>query len=418
MKGFVKQRFDFVERGDPACRHEWERLGCTKCSATRKMHWGWTVYYEDRNPATGERRHHSQGGFRTRRLAQERLNVVAGKVAEGTYRPDTPITVAELMRQWLDAQRAKGLRPGTLASYEGVNAWYVSKALGGKRVAALVPGDINAMVQKMETEKSSTGRAGLSARSRQLAVAKLKAATKWALANGMISRDPLAGVALPRVEHQEMKFWSTDDARDFLAHVTGDPLEAAWALFVCRGLRRGEVAGLKWDAVDLIGGTLHVKRTLISVDGKATESTPKTKSSRRSIPIDALLIELLHQRGEAQKADRARAGEAWVGDGHIFTDALGKPWHPDYYGDRFDKLAVQARLPRIRLHDTRHTAATLMLANGVPVPVVAEILGHEKPSITMSLYSHAVPGMGRKAGEELSMRLLGPRADNPLACGV
>lgn len=204
-----------------------------------------------------------------------------------------------------------------------------------------------------------------------------------------------------------MRFWSIADARDFLTHVVGDPLEAAFALFLTRGLRRSEVVGLCWDAVDLIGGTLSVKRTLISVDDKATESTPKTKSSRRTIPIDPLLIELLHQRGAAQEADRAEAGEAWVGSGYIFTDALGRCWHLDYYGDRFDKLAAEARLPLIRLHDTRHTAATLMLADGVPVPVVAEILGHESPSITLQLYSHAIPGMGRKAGEELSKALLG-----------
>jgi integrase len=338
-----------------------------------------------------------------------RLSVVVGKVAEGNWRPDQSITVRGLLSMWLDAQKAKGLRPGTLALYQGLSAWYVIPALGGRKVGALVPADVNRMVGRMETEKSSTGRDGLSARSRQLAVAKLKAATRWALANGMIGRDPLAGVELPRVEHKAMRFWSTDDARDFLAHVhvVDDPLEAAFALFLTRGLRRGEVAGLKWDVVNLIDGTLSIKRTLISVDGKAIESTPKTKSGRRTIPLDPLLCELLHQRGAAQEADHAKAGSAWAGEGYVFTDELGKPWHPDHLGDRFEKLAAEARLPRLRLHDCRHTAATLLLANGVPVPVVAEILGHESPAITLSLYSHAVPGMGRAAGEELSKALLG-----------
>jgi integrase len=381
MKGFVKQRSEGSS---------------------------WTAYWESRDPATGKRRHHAKAGFKTKGAAQKHLNVVVGKVAEGSWRPDQPITVAELMCQWLDAQKAKGLRLGTLASYEGIADWYIIPALGGRKVAALVPGDINMLTEKMETAKSSTGRDCLSARSRQLAVAKLKAATRWALSNGLIGRDPLAGVALPRDGRKEMKSWSNDDARDFLTHVVDDPLEAAWALFLTRGLRRGEVSGLRWDAVNLIDGTLSIKRARISVAGQAMESEPKTASARRTIPLDALLIELLYKRGEAQAADRAKAGEAWEGEGHVFSDQLGKPWHPDYYGDRFDKLVAEARLPRIRLHDTRHTAASLMLAAGVPVPVVAEILGHASPAITMSIYAHAIPGMGRAAGEELSKRLLGP----------
>ena len=206
---------------------------------------------------------------------------------------------------------------------------------------------------------------------------------------------------------QRDEILSIADARDFLTHVVGDPLEAAFALFLTRGLRRSEVVGLCWDAVDLIGGTLSVKRTLISVDDKATESTPKTKSSRRTIPSTRCSSSCFTSAVPRRKPIAAEAGEAWVGSGYIFTDALGRCWHLDYYGDRFDKLAAEARLPLIRLHDTRHTAATLMLADGVPVPVVAEILGHESPSITLQLYSHAIPGMGRKAGEELSKALLG-----------
>lgn len=91
----------------------------------------------------------------------------------------------------------------------------------------------------------------------------------------------------------------------------------------------------------------------------------------------------------------------------MFTDELGRPWYPDYFTDRFAELVAASGLPKIRLHDTRHTAASLMLASGAPVKVVSELLGHASPSITLALYQHTTPSMGREAGEELSTSLLG-----------
>ena len=258
----------------------------------------------------------------------------------------------------------------------------------------------------MRTTKSAQGRDGLSARTAQVAVAVLKSATKWALVNGMLSRDPLVGVAPPRRERKAMKSWTTDEARAFLTHVRGDRLEVAWALLLTRGLRRGELAGLRWDAVNLTDGTIQITRTRVSVDGKAMDSTPKTESGRRTVPLDASLIAMLRSHEVTQKTERLRAGETWHGEGHVIANELGEPYHPDYFGDRFEDLAGAAKLPRIRLHDLRHTACSLMLASGVPVKVVQEMAGHSSPAITLSLYTHTTPSMGREAGAALSASLL------------
>ena len=222
----------------------------------------------------------------------------------------------------------------------------------------------------------------------------------------MVGRDPLAGLDRPRLDHKPMSFWDHDQASAFLVHVRGDRLEAGWALLLTRGPRRGEVAGLRWDALDLPEETLMVTRTRISVDGVAMESTPKTSAGKRSIPLDGRLVALLRKHQKQQKIERLRAGEAWEGIGHVFVDELGRPYHPDYFGDRFDDLVATSGLPRIRLHDLRHTAASLMLAAGEPVKVVQEMLGHSSPAITLALYAHTIPSMGRSAGAALSEKLL------------
>ncbi|MDA8289942.1 MAG: tyrosine-type recombinase/integrase [Actinomycetota bacterium] len=366
-----------------------------------------TAYWSTTDPATGKRVQHSKGGFKTQGSAKKHLNLVVGKVEEGAWRPDQPVTVAQLLvEHWLPAMRSRGLRPATITQYEGMATWYLVPQLGGLKAAALTPADIDKLVQHIRTAPSSKGRQGLSPRTAQAAVATLKAATLWAAKTGLLGRDPLAAVDAPRREQLPMKTWTADEARQFLAHAAGDPLEAAWALFLTRPLRRGEVAGLRWDAVHLDEATIEITRTRLTVDGKAIEGTPKTASGRRSIPLDARLVSLLRAHEKAQKAAQLRCPD-WQGEGHVFADEWGRPWHPDYFGDRFRSLVEAAGLPRIRVHDTRHTACSLMVQSGVPVKVVQELAGHASPAITMALYVHTVPSMGRQAGEELTARLLG-----------
>jgi integrase len=121
------------------------------------------------------------------------------------------------------------------------------------------------------------------------------------------------------------------------------------------------------------------------VDGKAITSAPKTSAGKRSIPLDASLVALLKSHQTRQGAERLAAGEVYTDEGYVLADELGVPYHPDKISDSFELLVKAAKLPRIRLHDTRHTAASLMLASGVPTKVVSELLGHSSPTITLSI---------------------------------
>jgi integrase len=367
-----------------------------------------TALWWAKDPGSGAWRQHSKGGFATEKLARKHLNIAVGKVSEGTYSPDKPVTVKELFElHWLPAQRARGLRASTLSQYELAATSYIVPAVGATKVAALTPALVSSLVEKMATAKSANGRAGLSSRTRQVAVSVLKAATKWALANGMLSRDPLAGYQRPRLQRSSIVCWSPDQARQFLGYVKGDRLEAVWALALLRGLRRGELAGLRFSEIDLARGELRVLRARLSVDGRAIESDVKTASGRRTVPLDSRLVALLKAHDRVQKTERLRAGDAWQGEGHLITNELGEPYHPDALSKRFKLLVKRAGLPETHFHTLRHSCASLLLADGVNAKVIQELLGHSSVQITLSLYSHVAPSMGRDATAALSASLLG-----------
>jgi len=376
----------------------------------------YTVYWSTTDAATGKRRQHTKGGFTRKEpgrpakgdSAREFLNGVIGDVQNGSWKPDRDLTVRDLLvDHWLPAQRSRELRPATMAQYQGViDNWLVPR-IGGVRVKALTPAMVVDLMAAMRRDKTAKGRQGLSPRSVQLAVGVLKAACAWAVTAELLGRNPIASVRRPRPDTPEMRPWSEADARTFLTATKEDRLGFAWALLLTRGLRRGELCGLRWDAIDLDGGSLRVEMTRITVDGQPTTSRPKTSAGRRSIPLDSTLVALLRGHKARQARERLAAGEAYEDGAYLVADELGRPYHPDTISAWFDARVKALELPRIRLHDTRHTAASLMLGGGVPVKVVAEMLGHASPTITLSIYAHVLPGMAEEAGAALSASLLG-----------
>ncbi len=229
----------------------------------------------------------------------------------------------------------------------------------------------------------------------------------FAVETGLLGRNPIAGVRRPSVEQRTPTTWDAETARSFLAATADDRLAALWALALTRGLRRGELAGLRWAAVDLAEGAIRVTHTLVMVDGHPQESTPKTSAGRRTVPLDEQLVALLRARRTVPLEERMRLGLGRDENGYVFTSELGDPLSPDWVSDRFEQLTKAAALPKIRLHDTRHTAASLMLGAGVQPKVVQEMLGHSHVSITLATCGHVTPSMGREAGAALSASLLG-----------
>jgi integrase len=376
--------------------------------STIKRGSSWTCYWSTDDPATGKRRQHSKGGFRLQKEAREHLNGVLGKVGTGSWNPDRPLTVSQLLTEhWLPAQHSRGLRPNTLSQQTLVVESWIVPNIGGVRVAALTPKHVGEMVETLRTATTTTGRQGLSARSVQLSVAVLKAACSWAVENGLLGRNPVAGVRRPRAASSVMRAWTVEEARQFLESTRDDRLAFAWSLLLTRGLRRGELCGLRWEDVDLAGGVVRINRTRVVVDGKAIDSIPKTAAGRRSIPLDPSLVTILRAHKATQGREKLVSGGAYDDAGHLLADELGLPYYPDSLSTWFERKVKALGLPRIRLHDTRHTAASLMLASGVPVNVVSEMLGHSSAATTLAIYAHVMPGQAAEAGAALSASLLG-----------
>jgi integrase len=341
------------------------------------------------------------------------LTNTLSRINSGDWTQDRKLTVRELlMDHWLPARRSEGLRPTTLAQYRTVIDKWILPEIGGLELRKLTPAAAQSMVDNLReggrrSAKGQSQRRGLADRSVQMAAQLLKSATRWAVGAGFISRDPLAGYKRPRASAPTMNAWTADQARTFLAETRNDRLAVGWAICLCRGLRRGELCGLRWSAIDLDEGRLRIVATRVVVDGNPADSVPKTRAGIRSVPLDTSLIALLRSHWAVQAAEKLAGGPAYQDEGFLLCDELGRPYHPDWISDLFDQRVRDLDLPRIRLHDTRHTAASLMLASGVPVKVVAEMLGHSSPTITLETYAHVLPGMAEDAGQRLSALVLG-----------
>jgi integrase len=190
-----------------------------------------------------------------------------------------------------------------------------------------------------------------------------------------------------------------DVARRGAGHVPGTrpggPLYPAWLTSATTGLRRGELLGLQWP--DVGQQRLSISRTWILVGGQPTLSSPKTDAGKRTVPVPPETAAALKTWKARQAEERLAYGPAWDPRGFVFTREDGVPLHPDWFSRTFERLVREAGLPRIRVHDLRHTWASLALEAGVPAKVVQEILGHASVGITLDTYSHVVPAMREEA---------------------
>ena len=204
-----------------------------------------------------------------------------------------------------------------------------------------------------------------------------------------------------------MRSWSPSEVRTFLAHVDADRLAAMWRLFVATGMRRGEVAGLRWIDVDLDAARLAVRSTRVLVYSEVQVTEPKTRRSRRVVALDPGTVTALVRHLEAQDLERRRAAAVWEDTGYVFVREDGRPLDPDRISHLFGVVSSCAGLPKIRLHDLRHTAATLALGAGVHPKIVSERLGHASIAITLDTYSHVLPSMQEDAATRVGALLDG-----------
>jgi integrase len=205
----------------------------------------------------------------------------------------------------------------------------------------------------------------------------------------------------------EMKTWSAKELHAFLEKTKNDRLHPLWHTLAATGMRRGEALGLRWTDVDMegtndTGPSLMVRQALVAAGYEVRLSEPKTKRGRRTIPLDGETAATLARWREAQCREKGEWGELWTDTGLVFTREDGTAWHPDRISKLFEDAVRASGLPRIRLHDLRHTHATIALAASIHPKVVSDRLGHSTVAFTLDVYSHCVPALAQDAAEKIA----------------
>jgi integrase len=352
------------------------------------------------DPATRKRRQKWHSGYRTRREAERARTEILSGLDHGTYVEPSPLTVKEFLTQWLESSRPR-VRPTTWASYERALRCHILPTLGELPLQRLTPATLNALYVKLLVTKSQRGEP-LSPKTVRNTHIVLRRALQDSVRWNLVPRNAADLADPPRTSRVDMRVWSAEQLRTFLEVSVEHPLHVAWFLAGTTGMRRGEVLGLRWRDVDLDAGRLAVTRAITTANNQIIVTEPKTARSRRSIALDTATIARLRQHRKGQLETRLLMGAAYEHQDLVVAEPDGSPIPPDRLSRQFERELRKGGLPVIRFHDLRHTHATMALAAGVHPKVVSDRLGHANVSITLDVYSHAVPAMEAAAAEAIA----------------
>jgi integrase len=317
------------------------------------------------------------------------------RLAKGSYLAPSHVTLRELADDWLRTRR--DVREVSLRGYRGVLEPVLGQ-LGARSAQSLTRRDMESLVEWMSTSGGARGK-GWSQRSTVYALGALRQVLAYGVADGVLVSNPADGVKAPRRrkgDRRRASVWEPADLIQFREVADTDEWAAAWRLTLC-GLRRSEVLGLSWHAVDRDAGAVAVEASRVVVAaGRTALDDAKSEASHRIVPVEQMhpgSLALFRSLSAAQAADRVAAGPAYQGSGLVLVDALGRGVSPDAYSDRFRALCATAGVPPIRLHEVRHTLALMLHRAGEAPADVAALLGH-----TVSTHlAHYVPRTERGA---------------------
>ena len=353
----------------------------------------------------GKRVQKQEGGsFRTKAEAAAACAKIDHDIARGMYVEPSTQTVEEYLTGWLEAIR-ESVRPSTWEGYRSNLNLHVIPHVGQIQLRHLTPGHLGTLYQQLLAEGRANGPGGLSRTTvRQIHVI-LHRALGSAYKQGLIGRNVADHVDSPKTERKEMTAWSAEETKDFLDRARSDRLFPLYRLALLTGMRRSEIAALRWDRVDLERGTVTVVGGRVSVKHKVYETSPKTSKSRRAIALDKETVAALRAHRARQMEDRLRGGAEYEDQGYVFQEDDGSPLHPQKISRSFRALVPRLDLRPIRFHDLRHTLASVSLEAGVSLKVVSERLGHANIGITADTYTHVSDSVARDAAEAIAALL-------------
>lgn len=335
---------------------------------------------------------------RTQAEVRKQLQKAQADVAQGLPVALERQTVAAFLESWLTGTAKPRLRPRTYADYKKIVDKHLVPVVGHLQVSKLGPQHLQELFAAKTAE-------GLSARRVRVIRAVFHTAMDQALRWGLIGRNVVDLVRAPRVKRFTATTLTPEQAREFLDVAADHRLGALFSVALAVGLRLGEALGLEWQDIDTTKGTLRVRQALQLVDGKLVLGETKSEKSRRSVALPEFAVQVLKRHRVKQKKERLAAGSKWQASDFVFTTTVGTPLDDRNVRRAFHALLAEAELPRIRIHDLRHTCASLLLAQGVHAKVVQEILGHSQISLTLDTYSHVLPEVSKDAAKRMDIAL-------------
>lgn len=344
----------------------------------------------EKDPTTGRSRPRWVGGFPTVKAAKAARDGARNAVNRGTYVAPQDLTVAAYLEQWMIGH-AMVLKPSTAKTYRDKIRLYLVPELGYERIQALSPGRLSVVWRDIH-EKGGAGGKPVSPRTVEFARAVLRKALEDAVVERLIPVNPVVGSKMPKRDGKpKHTTWTGAQVHAFLAAVELTRWAPLWQLAVATGMRRGELMALKWEHVNLEAGVVAVERSTTQLAQERVTTTPKNHERRR-VNLDPRTVAALRAWRKLQAEERLAWGAGYENaEDHIFTWDNGRPVLPDYVSKLFIKTQRGVGLPRLTLHELRHTHATLLLRDGVPVHIVSKRLGHKDPSVTLNVYADVIP---------------------------
>jgi integrase len=326
---------------------------------------------------------------RSRAEYHDWLRKILDRIDQGMTFEGRNVTLSAYLQDWIEIKK-NVLRSRTGYQYQKLIDLYIEPLLGKIKLKDLSLRAVNQSYESLMDKGIGISNIGYAHR-------VLHAALEQAVKNGIIGRNPAHGATVPKAKHREMQILNEQQVGDFLVAASQSRYKTLYHLAVTTGMRFSELRGLSWLDVDWIKGTITVNRQMQDVPGLGSVSgEPKTFAGTRTILLgETTLNELREQKRRIEEG--SRACESWRENGLLFPSNIGTPFSKTYLQNDFAKVLKSANLRRIRFHDLRHTAASLMLNHGVPALVVSKILGQSNPSVTLNIYAHSTLEMQNQA---------------------
>lgn len=356
----------------------------------------------------------------------EKLTGLKAKSQAGIRVAGSIQSVADFMAYWQREVLPDRIRPSTMRTYEWLSRCYVVPLLGSQRLGKLQPPTIRTFLNRAKSTCQCCAQGKDAARRTVGKAARccaklprqccesypsdgtirhlhrmIRAALQDAVIDGLISENPAKNLRLAHRYRPRFSPLTGEEAKLLLKAARSDRLYALYAVALALGLRRGEALGLRWQDVDLVDGVIFVRQSLQRLGGQLVFGPVKSDESERVIGLPAPCLAALREHKVRQKAERRVTGERWQDFGLVFTTGLGTPIEPRNLNRHFMRLLDTAGLRRVRFHDLRHSCATLLYEQGVPIEKIQDVLGHSSPTITKLIYVEVTRQAQRSTTDKL-----------------